>query len=208
MVAIIHPQFNGWWLGQLVVSGLLFVLLSILITCSPWLTAHEETMQEKWLHPSRHWSWQIIARVFDPKVVVIWDFLLAGWLLIQGRSPRAIFVLATLGTVDAFGIVVKHTLRRVRPTTFAQDTVSYSFPSGHTLGITIMALMIQMLFTNFWVGGAVFIVWLLVIGSRLTLRAHYPSDIIGAILLAYGWWIGAELLYLLIMRWNTEWMHD
>ena len=63
-----------------------------------------------------------------------------------------------------------------------------------------MALMIQMLFTNFWVGGAVFIVWLLVIGSRLTLRAHYPSDIIGAILLAYGWWIGAELLYLLIMR--------
>ena len=63
-----------------------------------------------------------------------------------------------------------------------------------------MALMFQMLFINHWGHIVILLIWLLVIVSRLTLHAHYPSDVIGALLLAYVWWIGAELLYLLIMR--------
>ena len=130
----------------------------------------------------------------------MWDFLLAGLLMVQGRWLRAIYVLAMLASVDAFGIWVKHHLKRQRPATFGQATPTYSFPSGHTLGTTMMALMIGMLFPHLLIRSLVLLGWLLVIGCRLTLHAHYPSDVFGAIVLAYGWWIGGELLYILITR--------
>jgi membrane-associated phospholipid phosphatase len=63
----------------------------------------------------------------------------------------------------------------------------YSFPSGHVLGATTMGLILLQLFAKDL--GLAFIitviaVWIMVIISRLSLKAHYPSDIIGATSLA------------------------
>lgn len=150
--------------------------------------------------PRTDWWWQAVALLFDPKLMVVWDLVLAAFLLMAGRLYRACWVLVSLGSLDAFGILIKHLVRRQRPSTEAHQRPHYSFPSGHTLGATMMALMMGLLFSSPLVHWLVFLLWLLIITSRLTLRAHYPTDVLGAILLAYGWFIGTELLYILIMR--------
>lgn len=200
VVAIIQPQINFTWLTLLAITTILFVILCWLIHASTRFSKYEERLQQRLLRQQNHWWWHVIAAVFDPKTIVAWDFLLAGYLFIIGKPARAVYVLAMLATVDAFGILVKHVLKRRRPTTFYKDTPTYSFPSGHTLGTTMMALMISMLFPQSLIIGLMFIAWLLVIICRLTLRAHYPADVVGAVLLAVSWWIGGELIYTLIMR--------
>lgn len=195
-----HPQVNGFWISQMLVAFGLFALLWGWLSCSSWLTNHEERLQHRITLVHTGWWWQAIAVVFDPKLLVVWDGLLAILLAIMGCWARAIWVLVALGSLDVTGILIKHQVHRHRPTDTHQAKMTYSFPSGHTLGTTLMVLMIRMLFNNspiHWLTG---LCWLAVVISRLTLRAHYPSDVLGAVLLAYGWFIGTELLYLLIMR--------
>lgn len=142
--------------------------------------------------------WQFIAIVFDPKALVIWDFVLAGGLTVAGFWQRGLFVLAALGTLDLFGIWLKHHVKRPRP----QGSTGYSYPSGHTLGTTMMALLVAILYPHVLTRIIVAIIWILVVYSRLTLRAHHLTDVIAAILLATCWWIVAEWIYLLLMRWK------
>lgn len=199
MVAIIQPKFNFWWGTQLLVAAIIFASLCWLVSRSRRFNEYETRLQQRLIRQQSNWWWHVIAVVFDPKTMVFWNFCLAGVLLFIGRWPRAIFVLACLGTVDAFGILVKHQIRRSRPADFVKATTTYSFPSGHTLGTTMMALIMTMLFPGWW-QWLILLCWLLVIYCRLTLRAHYPADIVAAIALAYSWWIGAEWIYNLLMR--------
>lgn len=178
----------------------LFGVLCWLVKNSARFSKFEERLQRRLLRPQSNWWWQLIAFLFDPKLMVLWDFILAAVLLLTGRWSRAVYVLATLGTVDAFGIFVKHHVKRQRPGEFMKDTTTYSFPSGHTLGTTMMALMITMLFASPWLHVLILVAWILVIACRLTLRAHYPADVLGAVLLADAWWIAAEYGYILLMR--------
>ena len=99
VVAIIHPQLNVWWVSQLVISVLLFVILYWLISRSQRFNNWELTVQKRWLRLHNGWGWQLIANLFDPKLLVLWDFLLAAWLMFQGQLARSLFVLITLGTV-------------------------------------------------------------------------------------------------------------
>jgi membrane-associated phospholipid phosphatase len=77
----------------------------------------------------------------------------------------------------------------------------YSFPSGHVLGATTMGLILLQLFAKDL--GLAFIitviaVWIMVIISRLSLKAHYPSDIIGATSLAIVCFSISQQLFLVL----------
>ena len=133
------------------------------------------------------YKWQVIAFINDPKLMVVWDVLLAGLLLNEERNLTAIWVLGTLGFADASGIVMKKLIRRRRPIMHSDMENGYSFPSGHVLGATTMGLILLQLFAKEF--GLIFIIgiialWVMVIISRLSLKAHYPSDIVGATSLA------------------------
>ncbi|GFP07001.1 hypothetical protein LHEJCM1005_12930 [Lactobacillus helveticus] len=119
--------------------------------------------------------------------MVVWDVLLAGLLLNEDRNLTAIWVLGTLGFADASGIVMKKLIQRRRPIMHSDMENGYSFPSGHVLGATTMGLILLQLFAKEF--GLIFIIgivalWVMVIISRLSLKAHYPSDIVGATSLA------------------------
>lgn len=119
--------------------------------------------------------------------MVVWDVLLAGLLLNEERNLTALWVLGTLGFADICGIILKRLIRRKRPILHSDMEEGYSFPSGHVLGATTMGLILLQLFAKDL--GLAFIitviaVWIMVIISRLSLKAHYPSDIIGATSLA------------------------
>jgi membrane-associated phospholipid phosphatase len=108
-------------------------------------------------------------------------------LLNEERNLTALWVLGTLGFADISGIILKRLIRRKRPILHSDMEEGYSFPSGHVLGATTMGLILLQLFAKDL--GLAFIitviaVWIMVIISRLSLKAHYPSDIIGATSLA------------------------
>lgn len=169
----------------LAVSILLLLIFNI-------KTSRRFNLFDHWLHQQlvkKHdgYKWQVIAFINDPKLMVVWDVLLAGLLLNEERNLTAIWVLGTLGFADASGIVMKKLIRRRRPIMHSDMENGYSFPSGHVLGATTMGLILLQLFAKEF--GLIFIIgivalWVMVIISRLSLKAHYPSDIVGATSLA------------------------
>lgn len=161
---------------------------------------------DHWLHHQlvkRHdgYSWQVIAFINDPKLMVVWDVLLAGLLLNEERNLTALWVLGTLGFADISGIILKKLIRRKRPLLHSDKEDGYSFPSGHVLGATTMGLIVLQLFAKDLGTGFVIVVvalWAMVIFSRLSLKAHYPSDVLGATSLAIVCFSISQQLFLAI----------
>ena len=161
---------------------------------------------DHWLHHQlvkRHdgYSWQVIAFINDPKLMVVWDVLLAGLLLNEERNLTALWVLGTLGFADISGIILKKLIRRQRPLMHSDKEDGYSFPSGHVLGATTMGLIVLQLFAKDLGTGFVIVVvalWAMVIFSRLSLKAHYPSDVLGATSLAIVCFSISQQLFLVI----------
>ncbi|AZA20057.1 MAG: PAP2 family protein [Lactobacillus helveticus] len=176
---------NSYIVLLLAVSILLLLIFNI-------KTSRRFNLFDHWLHHQlvkKHdgYKWQVIAFINDPKLMVVWDVFLAGLLLNEERNLTAIWVLGTLGFADASGIVMKKLIRRRRPIMHSDMENGYSFPSGHVLGATTMGLILLQLFAKEF--GLIFIIgivalWVMVIISRLSLKAHYPSDIVGATSLA------------------------
>lgn len=161
---------------------------------------------DHWLHHQlvkRHdgYSWQVIAFINDPKLMVVWDVLLAGLLLNEERNLTALWVLGTLGFADISGIILKKLIRRQRPLMHSNKEDGYSFPSGHVLGATTMGLIVLQLFAKDLGTGFVIVVvalWAMVIFSRFSLKAHYPSDVLGATSLAIVCFSISQQLFLAI----------
>lgn len=192
---------NSYIVLLLAVSILLLLIFNI-------KTSRRFNLFDHWLHHQlvkKHdgYKWQVIAFINDPKLMVVWDVLLAGLLLNEERNLTAIWVLGTLGFADASGIVMKKLIRRRRPIMHSDMENGYSFPSGHVLGATTMGLILLQLFAKEF--GLIFIIgivalWVMVIISRLSLKAHYPSDIVGATSLAIVCFSISQQLYFSILK--------
>jgi membrane-associated phospholipid phosphatase len=168
-------------------SAIILLLLIINIKNSRRFNLYDRWLHHKLIRNHDGFSWQVIAFLNDPKLMVVWAVLLAAFLINEEKNITALWVLATLGFADATGIILKRTIHRRRPFEHSDLESGYSFPSGHVLGATTMALILLQLFGKKL--GLSFIIilgviWVMVIVSRLSLRAHYPSDVIGAASLA------------------------
>ena len=176
---------NSYFVLLLAVSILLLLIFSI--KTSRRFNLFDHRLHHQLVKKHDGYKWQIIAFINDPKLMVVWDVLLAGLLLNEERNLTALWVLGTLGFADISGIILKRLIRRKRPIMHSDLEEGYSFPSGHVLGATTMGLILLHLFAKEL--GLVFIVgiialWVMVIISRLSLKAHYPSDVLGATSLA------------------------
>ena len=96
--------------------------------------------------------------------------------------------------------VLKNTLRRRRPPSALPDFQSFiipsdqfSFPSGHTSGAFVTAVLLCLFFPA--LGGPA-LVWAALVGaSRVTLGVHFPTDIVaGAAMGATLAWSATRLL--------------
>lgn len=174
------------WIVVFSAACVLFVLI-IGIKHSRLFNLYDHLLHHKLVRQRGGFSWQVIAFLNDPKLMVVWAVLLASALLNEERIITALWVLATLGFTDAIGILLKKFIHRKRPYKHSDLEDGYSFPSGHVLGATTMALILLQLFGQKLGTGFIatlLVIWIMVVISRLSLKAHYPSDIVGATSLA------------------------
>ncbi len=130
--------------------------------------------------------------------VVIMMTLVAGmflWLTAQ-RRQAALLIVATIGGL-ALNLVLKLHYHRLRPQIFAWDTnaVGSSFPSGHAMNAVIVYGTIAYLTARLtWrlpirviTQVLAVIVVVAICTSRLYLGVHYPSDVLGGVIIGAGW---------------------
>lgn len=167
-----------WWCLLAIVAAVLLGVLCRYVTNRPLANWDRIDIQ-----PNQRWQggWRLLARVTDPILMAGYDVLLAIALCWQGRFNQAIWVVLTLSVADSLGILLKHVIRRSRP---SASRAHYSFPSGHVLGATVMAWMLLTIVANPWLRLLIILLWLLIALSRLALNVHYLSDLLAAICLA------------------------
>ncbi len=146
-----------------------------------------------------------------PLVVVI-TAVVGASLARERRWPDiALLIVAVVGAV-LLSPLTKHLVSRARPTAFFRTSATgYSFPSGHTLNVTCLALALGFILWRLSWHRAVKIAWTLALivyvasvgASRVVLGVHYPTDVLGGFLLGTAW---ATLLMALVLgaeRWRS-----
>ncbi|WP_369957464.1 phosphatase PAP2 family protein [Levilactobacillus brevis] len=154
-----------------------------------------------------------VTSLADPKLDIVWVFILAFLLWGFKFKVPALWCLATLAGGDVIASLVKNVVQRSRPTAHLAIDDGYSFPSGHVFGTFLLVAMIwviliPMISTSWkaWLLRIVLIIWLLLVMiSRVYLNAHFPTDTIGAALLAYLWLQVAEGLYIRLALVMKKW---
>ncbi len=130
--------------------------------------------------------------------VVIMMTLVAGmflWLTGQ-RRPAALLTVATIGGL-ALNLILKLHYHRPRPQVFAwgANAVSSSFPSGHAMNAVIVygtiaylaARLTSRLAARVITQVLAVIVVVAICTSRLYLGVHYPSDVLGGVIIGAAW---------------------
>jgi undecaprenyl-diphosphatase len=142
----------------------------------------------------------VVVAIAEYGIVLLPVALVTAWFLSRDSDRRLGGAVLTgmLCAAVAFGVgyVLERVLTRPRPFVelglqplFAHAADS-SFPSDHTL--IAAAMCAPLLFLRPPLGAALFI-WVLVIGAaRVASGVHYPSDIVGSLLLGIGlaWFVG------------------
>jgi len=128
------------------------------------------------------------------------NFYLAGLIctaaLIVTQKYRGLACLIalgiTIGLTDSIGhYILKEGIQRLRPChVIPQDIVglvscsnSFSFPSNHAANTFAAATLLSLCFRNTALIFMVFVFALIVCYSRVYLGVHYPSDVLGGMIL-------------------------
>lgn len=106
-------------------------------------------------------------------------------------------------------LLIKYGIMRIRPVHRLINVSGYSFPSGHTFSttiftLTVVAILLPHLKRHWQKIGLVIIaiLWILMIMvTRVYLRAHFSSDVLAGLFLAVGWWLLANSYRLTFFHW-------
>ncbi len=149
-------------------------------------------------------AWRVVSAVGG----VMWWVVLtpvAGWLLAQRRGRMAAFVAVTAVGSSGINALVKTIVQRPRPalTRPVASAHGSSFPSGHAQSAFVGAAILLIVFFSVlphtwrWLGlaaaGAVVSV---IAFSRIALGVHYPSDLVGSVLVGATWLLVTTAVFL------------
>ncbi len=154
---------------------------------------HDNLRQAAIDHPALLSTMRVVTAVGATTTVAIVDVGLFAITLWQRLFRTAAFV-AVIGVGGwALRLGFHTTVRRPRPEHGLWDASGYSFPSGHTTNATLMLILIGVVVWPAlrsgarygWVVGAT-ILSLAVALSRVVGGVHWPTDVLGGLLLAIG----------------------
>ncbi len=167
----------------------------------------------KWVHATFHgqtWLNFIMAGVTWLGEFGAAAILLAVVLIIIKKTRRAGFAVAAAVVIDVLvvNVILKSFVNRPRPWTEWEEIIGFyasvgarqptdsSFPSGHAAAC--MAAAVVMLFRYKWKGLIAFAVAVLVAISRIYLCLHYPSDVLGGVLIGAACGVAGHFIVKLI----------
>lgn len=140
-------------------------------------------------------SW--LSRAHGTAGILAMSALVAAWLARRSQHALLPVLLASVPGGLFLNFAVKNALQRVRPDSLhaAERLASFSFPSGHTAGATLLYGLIVVLLrpgcgsvalrAGLIVAAATMIV--LVAVSRVMLGVHFPSDCAAAVIEGLLW---------------------
>ncbi|QLL70664.1 phosphatase PAP2 family protein [Lactobacillus sp. 3B(2020)] len=215
---LIQNDAKRW--QRLLVSAVLFIVIAAMVYKSTMLIGTLDSVLQTLFtnnHPNATGGMKVVMTLISfigsPKMDLVWAFIIA--FLLWGFKYK-IPALWTLGVIlggDVLGAIVKHVIKRARPAQHMAADNGFSFPSGHVLGGFLIAGILMLVVVPIIQSESlrvicqillVFYVALLAI-SRVYLYAHFPTDTIGAMLLAYAWLQIAEYLYVIFAPILSRW---
>lgn len=186
------------------VSLLLFIVTGISMKLQAgWINQFDQ-LATGWMPNQTHANTMIfetVANVGSPIVSLLIAMVAIALTWKKFRDQAVLFGLAQFGGAGLV-LIFKTLFQRARPVHPILPEHGFSFPSGHVLMATIAVLIIWQWSSNYitdteqrFAIRLLGLIWIgLVAASRIYLRAHYPSDILGSILLAGFWWPMGQLL--------------
>lgn len=185
------------------------VLLAILAALAKWqenlllqIDRPIIAVVQKQIQPVPTFGWHLLSVAFQPTLDCFYIVLLAVWLWWHRRTRMGIAVLIMMASGTLANHFLKSFIARPRPQIrVIIPEAGFSFPSGHTFGITLCLLLlyfvlIRPLPQRIWHILAIIASALLIIGmatARVYLGDHYPSDTLGGFLFALLWFKLCEM---------------
>ncbi len=200
------PLPSGRWLGRVLLAAALLVggawlvaplLTEALAAAAPWDDRIGAALHA-WAAPAVLQAMSLVSEVHGTAGILAMSALLAAVLGWRGSREALWPLVATVPGGLLLNAAVKLAVQRPRPAWgyAAQLLPTYSFPSGHTAGATVLYGMIVCLawphLAPHPASRAAVVVLaalavLLVATSRVMLGQHYPTDCVGGMLEGGAW---------------------
>lgn len=124
------------------------------------------------------------------------------WIIKKDYWTMAVFSIGIAGG-DVLNGWIKNHVKRVRPENHLMETAGFSFPSAHAMVGLIFFSMVAYLIMNEikgnslkWAVGIGFVCLVLLIGvSRIAMKVHFPTDILGGFALGAAYSLTLFKLY-------------
>lgn len=215
---LIQNDAKRW--QRLLVSTVLFIVIAAMVYKSTMLIGTLDSVLQTLFtnnHPNATGGMKVVMTLISfigsPKMDLVWAFIIAFLLWGFKYKIPALWTLGVIFGGDVLGAIVKHVIKRARPAQHMAADNGFSFPSGHVLGGFLIAGILMLVVVPIIQSESmrvicqillVFYVALLAI-SRVYLYAHFPTDTIGAMLLAYAWLQITEYLYVIFAPILSRW---
>ncbi|HJA72952.1 MAG TPA: phosphatase PAP2 family protein [Candidatus Limosilactobacillus faecipullorum] len=215
---LIQNDAKRW--QRLLVSAVLFIVIAAMVYKSTMLIGTLDSVLQTLFtnnHPNATGGMKVVMTLISfigsPKMDLVWAFIIAFLLWGFKYKIPALWTLGVIFGGDVLGAIVKHVIKRARPAQHMVADNGFSFPSGHVLGGFLIAGILMLVVVPIIQSESmrvicqvllIFYVALLAI-SRVYLYAHFPTDTIGAMLLAYAWLQVAEYLYIIFAPMLSRW---
>ena len=136
-----------------------------------------------------------ITHLIDIPVIITWVLIVAFIFYCKQWKIESFLMLGNLTLAGILIVTFKNIYQRPRPEILhLVEEKGFSFPSGHSLAVTIMVGTLTVIFSQriknhvlrkvVQIGLGIFLVSVLV--SRIYLGVHYPSDVIASLCMGLG----------------------
>ncbi len=152
----------------------------------------------------------VVTHIGAAEVILVLTLAIAAWLFYKKQYIYSLFVIFVTGSGVVVNYILKVLFQRERPeeTEYIEvlgqslELVSYSFPSGHMMRVTLLVAVVMYLSGRYiknrtfrFMSYAACALLAVVVGiSRILLGEHFPSDIIAAIAASVAWFCCSVLL--------------